>query len=66
MGPCGWSTVAEGIVEACRPEPTGSWCAHGKNDKLWLIRLRIRKDDGELTALVIDHNSRIEVLTPPS
>jgi hypothetical protein len=63
VGPHHWSSAVEGTVESCRPEVTGSWYAHGKNDKLWLIRLRIRKPDGELTTLVIDHNSRLEVLT---
>jgi len=58
-----WTTRVEGIVESCRSETTGSWYAHGKHDKLWLIRIRLRKDDGELTTLVIDHNSRVE--TPP-
>lgn len=57
-----WTTRVEGVVETCRPEVTGSWYAHGKNDKLWLLRLRLRKADGELTTLVIDHNSRVERL----
>ncbi len=57
-----WATSVEGIVVARQAEPTGSWYAHGKNDKLWLVRIRLRKDDGEVTNLVIDHNSRIEVL----
>jgi hypothetical protein len=57
-----WVTRAEGTVVACGPETTGSWYAHGKNDKLWLIRLRLRKHDGELTTLVLDHNSRVQFL----
>ncbi len=57
-----WVTRVEGVVESCRPEPTGSWYAHGKNDRLWLHRVRVRKADGELTTLVLDHNSRVDVL----
>ena len=57
-----WETRAEGEVISCEAEPTGSWYAHGKNDKLWLLRLRLRKPDGEITTLALDHNSRLELL----
>jgi len=57
-----WTTTVEGIVEVCRAEPTGSWYAHGKGAKLWLLRVRLRKDDGEITTLTIDPHSTIEVL----
>jgi len=57
-----WTTRVEGVVESCRPEPTGSWFAHGRNDRLWLWRLRVRKPDGEITDLVVDANTRIERL----
>ena len=50
----------EGVVDAWESEPTGSWYAHGEGGRLWLNRLRLRKDDGELTLLVIDERSRIE------
>lgn len=58
-----WSSRVEGVVESRQAEPTGSWYAHGKNAKLWLVRLRIRKEDGEITALVVDHNTQIEILS---
>lgn len=48
-----------GIVEAWEDLPTGSWYAHGRNDKLWLKRLRLRKADGEFTLLVIDDSTEI-------
>jgi hypothetical protein len=48
-----------GVIEAWEERPTGSWYVHGKNDKLWLHRLRLRKVDGELTCLVIDENTTI-------
>ena len=43
-------------------KPTGSWYAHSKGDKLWLDRLRLRKDDGELTTLNLDAATHIEIL----
>lgn len=52
-----WHTGVEGEVVAVASKPTGSWFAHGKNEKLWLTRLRIRKDDGELVELVLDRDS---------
>jgi hypothetical protein len=57
-----WKTKAEGLVESFGPEPTGSWFAHGKHDRLWLQRLRLRKDDGEITTIAIDPSTDIEVL----
>ncbi len=48
-----------GVVEAWEDLPTGSWHAHGRNDKLWLKRLKLRKADGELTLLVIDDSTEI-------
>ncbi|RJP31537.1 MAG: hypothetical protein C4547_15460 [Phycisphaerales bacterium] len=48
-----------GVVVAWEDQPTGSWHAHGKNDKLWLKRLKLRKVDGELTNLVVDASTRI-------
>jgi hypothetical protein len=59
-----WISRVEGTVASRKAEPTGSWYAHGKGDKLWLVRVRLQKDDGEITALVIDHNSTIELLAP--
>lgn len=58
-----WTSVVEGVVESCRAEPTGSWYAHGKNGRLWLTRILLRKDDGEITSLVLDDCTQIEVLS---
>ncbi len=58
------STVVEGEVLSHDMEPTGSWYAHGKKDKLWLIRLRIKKPDGEISVLNLDSNSKITILKP--
>jgi hypothetical protein len=61
-----WSTQTEGIVLDEGPEPTGSWFAHGRCDKLWLHRVRLQKDDGERTTVNLDQNSIVEVLAEPS
>lgn len=56
-----WQTEVEGEVVSCRPEPTGSWFAHGKNDRFWLLRLRLRRDDGELVDLTLDDRSQVSL-----
>jgi hypothetical protein len=48
-----------GVIESWGEEPTGAWYAHGRNGKLWLERLRVRKADGEISVLVIDDQTRI-------
>lgn len=59
------STV-EGTLIRSGQQKTGSWFAHSKGDKLWLDRLELRKDDGELVTLNLDQYSRVEVLADPS
>lgn len=57
-----WTTTVEGSVVRFRQSKTGSWFAHGANDKLWLDRLEVRLDDGELVTLNLDRYSVIEPL----
>ena len=60
-------SVTVGVVESWEEQPTGSWYADGKDDKLWLTRLQLRKIDGEIVCLVIDagtYIARIEAATP--
>ena len=59
-------TEVFGVVEAWTDEPTGAWHAHGKQHKLWLKRLRLRKTDGELVVLVVDDGTSIAKLEPRS
>ncbi|MHC4696498.1 MAG: hypothetical protein ACYTFA_07145 [Planctomycetota bacterium] len=62
-----FETEAVGVIEAWEELPTGSWYAHGKDDKLWLKRLKLRKVDGEITLLVVDDNTsiaKLEAQTP--
>ncbi len=62
--PLAGATTVEGEVISHDMEPTGAWFAHGKKKKLWLTRLRIKKPDGEISALNLDSNSRITILKP--
>jgi len=48
------------IVEFMQQE-TGSWYAHSKDDRLWLDRLVLKKADGELTTLILDDYTHIEI-----
>jgi hypothetical protein len=60
-----WSSSVEGCVVRYRQVETGSWYAHAKNDRLWLDRLELELDDGELVVLNLDHYSFVEDLTDP-
>ncbi|MBX3358494.1 MAG: hypothetical protein KF745_08700 [Phycisphaeraceae bacterium] len=55
-------TTVEGVVLAFSQQKTGSWYAHSKDDKLWLDRLEIRRDDGELVVVNLDQYSHVDVL----
>lgn len=59
-------TEVVGVVASWEDRPTGSWHAHGKNDKLWLTRLKLRKADGEVTLLVVDDRTTIARLVGSS
>lgn len=56
------STVIEGTILRFGQQKTGSWFAHGKDDKLWLDRLELKKADGELVVCNLDQYSHVEVL----
>jgi hypothetical protein len=60
-----WSTVVRGTVVSFSQKQTGSWYAHSKNDKLWLDRLTLRKDDGEISTLNLDDYSLVEIESAP-
>jgi hypothetical protein len=57
-----WSGAVEGTVVRQGPAKTGSWYARGKDDRLWLSRIWLRKDNGEETCLVLDRHSLVEIL----
>ena len=52
-----------GTVLSHQAEPTGAWFAHDEGGRLLLDRLKIRKDDGEESVLVLDEHSIIKVLS---
>lgn len=52
----------EGTVVRAGSGKTGSWFAHGKDGKVWLDRLELKRDDGEMVVCNLDQYSRVEVL----
>ena len=54
--------AVEGTVLADEIDKTGSWYAHGRDDRFWLRRVTLRKADGEMTTVALDQYSQIEVL----
>ncbi len=50
----------EGVILRAGQQKTGSWFAHAKDKKLWLDRLELRLDDGELVTINLDQFSRVE------
>lgn len=54
------TTSVEGTILRFGQQKTGSWFAHGKDDKLWLDRLELRKADGEIVVINLDQYSRVE------
>src|SRR5262249_38286172 len=56
-----WTTTVRGTVIEFGQQETGSWYAHSKDDRLWLDRLTLRKGDGEITTLILDDYSHVEV-----
>lgn len=56
------STVVEGVVVRYEQSKTGSWFAHSKDDRLWLDRIVLKRDDGEITHLNLDQYSQVETV----
>jgi hypothetical protein len=57
-----FTSVVEGVVTRFRQARTGSWFAHARDDKLWLDRLELRLDDGEIVVLNLDQYTVIETV----
>ena len=57
-----WAGSVEGVVVSFGPSKAKSWFAHSRDDCLWLDRLELRKDDGEIIFCNLDQYSRIDVL----
>ena len=61
-----WTIRVEGTVVRFEQRKTGSWYAHAKDDRLWLDRLVLRKDDGEIVVCNLDQYTRVEELAAPA
>lgn len=55
-----WTNSVEGVITRFQQAKTGSWFAHARDDQLWLDRLELRLDDGELVILILDQYTVIE------
>ena len=55
-----WTNSVEGVITRYQQAKTGSWFAHAKDDQLWLDRLEVELDDGEITILNLDQYTLIE------
>lgn len=56
-----WTIAISGEVVKFEQRKTGSWFAHAKNDKLWLDRLTVRKDDGEIVMINLDPYTHVSL-----
>lgn len=54
-----WTTSVSGEVVQYDQRKTGSWYAHAKGDRLWLDRLTLRKDDGEIVECILDTYTQV-------
>lgn len=61
-----WTNTIEGVITRYQQAKTGSWFAHARDDRLWLDRLEIRLDDGELVTLNLDQYTVIEDVDEPA
>ena len=58
-----WTIKTEGEVVRVEQKKTGSWFAHSKDDRLWLDRLVIKKDDGEIVMFNLDGYTHIDIVS---
>ena len=61
-----WCIRISGTVVRFEQQKTGAWFAHAKDGKLWLDRLTVRKDDGEIVVFILDSFTHVEVHDKPS
>ncbi len=55
-------TELTGTVLSFEQQTTGSWFAHSIQSRLWLDRLVLKKDDGEISTLILDQYTRIDLV----
>jgi hypothetical protein len=61
-----WNSETAGTIMEYEQQPTGSWYAHSKDERLWLDRLTLRKSDGEIITLNLDAFSVVKIDSPRS
>ncbi|MCC6679982.1 MAG: hypothetical protein IT445_03675 [Phycisphaeraceae bacterium] len=54
-----WTSTVTGMIVRFEQRKTGSWYAHAKDDKLWLDRLVLKKDDGEIVVCNLDRYTHV-------
>lgn len=52
--------VVEGVILKAEQQKSGSWFAHTKDHKVWVDRVQLEKDDGELVYVNLDNYSVVE------
>lgn len=57
-----FTITLEGVVRRFGQQKTGSWFAHSKDNKVWLDRLELQRDDGEIIVCNLDQYTRVELL----
>jgi hypothetical protein len=58
-----WTTQVEGVVEEEGYRPVGGTEMGGKSNYVFQPTLRLRRDDGEVTVVALDDDSKVEVLS---
>jgi len=61
-----WTTAVTGTVVGYQQTKTGSWFAHARDGRLWLDRLVLRKDDGEVVVCGLDEYTHVEPADAPA
>jgi len=62
-GDC-WVSETEGVIVRFAQKKTGSWYAHAKDERLWLDRLTLQLDDGEIVVCNLDRYTHVELIEP--
>ena len=58
-----WHTELVGTIREIRQQKTGSWFAHNRDNKVWLYRIHLQKESGEISVLTIDQWTQVELLS---
>ena len=58
-----FTSVITGTVVRQERQKSGSWYARNTRNKVWLDRLILRKEDGEISILNLDEYTVVEVLS---